>query len=193
MEEFLLDHHSILCKKDVIDYFKLSPRQMCEMNQNHVIFFAANKFFILNYWQCMSYNHADFMKENIQNILEKYEIMPFYVIRGKQHIGYDVKKFAKDNSLFKKQLRQTNYIYKDATGKMYGITTQTQFLDVLCNQDELKENYKKAIEYIKKRGYEYLRNDLDLLYSANCIYGVDDVKIVKSVDELIKGINQLTK
>lgn len=192
MQEFLLDHHSVMCREEINTYYNLSPRQMCEMNQNHVLFFAANKFFILNYWECMAYNRADFIKESIQMIIEKFDIMPFYVIKAKQHIGYDVKKFAKDNALFKKQLRQTNYIYRDATGKMFGITTQTKFIDALCNQDDLKENYQKAIEYIELKGYNYLRDDLDLLYLANVIHA-DDVKIVQSIDALVKEINQLTK
>ena len=71
------------------------------------------------------------------------------------------------------------------------VTTNIPYLDKLANTDIVLKNYNDACDFLKQRGlyYDYI-DDLQKLANLNTIY-VDDMEVVRSIDNLINKINQL--
>ena len=184
MQEFLLDEHSMFCR----------DKEYCTM-KDKFLFYAYNEFFIVNHYCCVSHhNRYDFYQDLISRVCDKIKIGDTYnVVYKNMRMKFDdnIISLRKDGKLLKKNIYDIHYTYCDNAGKEYCIYSEIPFFDKLCNNDELNESYKKALEYIKSKGYhECYENQLWNLFHRN-LYPIDDRLCVKTSDDLIKQINQL--
>ncbi len=134
-----------------------------------------------------------FKKDLIDRVIVDNKVFNYFELDR----GVDVEKTLKDfrirNRTLKKYIQQVNFIYYDNAKKIYAITTKTKFLDAIFNQDEIDKNYILAKDFLLKNEYNWLLNQLDLLYYNNQIYNESSAEYCKSVDHIINKINQLTK
>lgn len=184
MQEFLLDEHCSLCR----------DREYCTM-KDKFIFFAYNEFFMVNHYMCLTqHNRYDFYQDLIKRVIDKIKIAEKYgKIYDNSRRKYDdyIVSLRKDAKLLKKNLYDIHYEYSDNAGKPYCIYSEIPFFDKLCNDDLTYKNYRKAIDYVKSKGYrECYEEEIHSLYISNMI-PYDDRLVVRTTDDLIKHLNQL--
>jgi len=184
MKKYHLDSHSVLCPDNK------EQRNFCETHPRIFLFFLNNQFHILTYYSCKSmHGHIDFKMDMIKEVLNKFEILPWYDVR-KSVVEDDLKEYRLRNKNLKKYLKQVNYIYSDNANKIYYITTEVDYFDHLTNQDEIDKSYKEAHDYLNDNGYSNYFTDLKDLYLANKVYQNKDteLQIFKTIDHLVKQI-----
>ena len=191
MQEFYIDLHSDLCpcsKGEQTGWDKY-----CELNPERFLFFLGNQFFLITYHSCLSHDKYDFKKSLIEQLIGKYKIFERWNVNRGVNTEKDLKDFRIRNKELKKYVQQVNYLYYDASGREYAITTLTNYIESICNQDLINDNYKKAKEVLEKKGYDWLINELKGLLMANKLYITDETEYFKTTEHLIKSINKLTK
>lgn len=191
MSEFFIDTHSSSCpcsKGEQKGFFNY-----CNLNPERFLFFLGNQFFLITYHSCLSYDKYDFKKFLIEQVCEKYKIIERWTVNKGVNVNEDLKDFRIRNKELKKYIQQVNYLYYDATGREYAITTLTNYIEAICDQDLILDNYKKAREILKKKEYEWLINQLEKLLCANRLYITDETEYFKTTEHLIKSIKKLTK
>jgi len=164
MKELILDIHTDYCIKHSNSIFNL-----CENNPNKFLCYVCNDFYLINYFGCIGCG-------------DKYELYESFINRiiGKTKIfeTFNINRFCLDKELkddmnfckkIKKYIHQINYIYSDAAGKRYAITTKAKLINTIINNDLLEANYKKAKTYLIENGYENLIDQLNRLYNNNKI------------------------
>lgn len=191
MKHVVWEEHSSLCDKII---YRNGYAFGCELKPNHFIFYANNDFVMLTYFMCMEHGDAPDFKMRIINSCigsaKKHDL--FSVERGRY--GSSISRNLKTNNILKKHHTQINHIYADACGREYAITTTHPYIDDLCNQENLTNNYSKAKDYLINGNYdEYLIEELDNLYVLNKMYDNSAIEHIKTIDQLIKLINQQTK
>jgi hypothetical protein len=134
-----------------------------------------------------------FKKDLIDRVIVDNKVFNYFELDRGVDVENTLKNFRIRNRTLKKYIQQVNFIYYDNAKKIYAITTKTKFLDAIFNQDEIDKNYKLAKDFLLKNEYNWLLNQLDLLYYNNQIYNESSAEYCKSVDHIIKKINQLTK
>jgi len=88
---------------------------------------------------------------------------------------------------------EVNLIYRPIGRGNSCVTSKFKYINLALGQEELKENYDNAKEYLTKNGYESKINSfngLTKLYEANRIWQGGDTahQTVKTIDSLIKTI-----
>lgn len=196
MKEFYLDLHSETCSchpdnKEKKTYWS----DFCEYNPERFLFFIGNKFALITYHNCISfYDKYDFKKSLIDKAIKNSKVFQKWEVNRGVSVSSELKDFRLKNKELRKYIQQVNYLYRDASGKQYAITTKTDYLDSICNQDIIDENFKTAEEYLKSKEYDWLLTELKDLYRANIVVrNYDDLEVFKTTEHLIKSINQLTK
>jgi hypothetical protein len=134
-----------------------------------------------------------FKKDLIDRVIVDNKVFNYFELDRGVDVENTLKNFRIRNRTLKKYIQQVNFIYYDNAKKIYAITTKTKFLDAIFNQDEIDKNYKLAKDFLLKNEYNWLLNQLDLLYYNNQIYNESSAEYCKSVDHIINKINQLTK
>lgn len=161
------------------------------MHPTEFLFFAGDNFFLITYHYCMEYgDRYEFKKEIIEKVLDKYKILELYEVNRGIDVENDLKKFRIKNNPLRKYIQQVNFIYFSGNKKVYAITTKTKYLDSICNQENLYKNYLAAKEFLINSEREYLLNDLDNLFKHNVIYTGNIAEHFKTIDHLVKSINQ---
>jgi hypothetical protein len=202
MVEYYIDSHSNDCLSynekynNVNDEMKslvFNSYDVCNRNPKRFLFFIKNKFIIITYHSCILYgqSHLDFKQELIKKIIVNNKIYNKFEI-GRVHLDVVLKEYRLRNKNLKKYHDEINYIYSDNAGKQYAICNEIPFIDSICNQDEILENYKIAKEYLIKNGLEYLLEDLDELYYSNHHFEFDKIEIFRTIDHLVNNLkNQI--
>ena len=206
MKEFYLDLHSEKCKchpdnkktktqpKDNKGYYLASFHHFCEKNPNRFLFFAGTEFFLITYHSCVATgNDYDFKVELVKNVIKDYTVLEYYDVDRFTNLDEDLRRFRLRNKELKKHIRQTNYLYNNAAGHPFAICTTAEYLDVICDNEKIEENYNIAKKYLIEKGYDHLLDDLKLLKQSNIVYYKDGVETFKTIESLIKQINKLTK
>jgi len=191
MKEYYIDTHSSLCPCSTGK--KQKGFRYCELNPVRFLFFLGNKFFLITYHPCLDYDKYDFRKSIIEKICKKYAIFERWDVNKGVNTDKDLKDFRIRNKELRKYIQQVNYLYYDATGKEYAITTLTNYIETICNQEIIKENFNKAKEFLQKKEYYLLIGELEKLYEVNILYHVSEAEYFKTTKHLIKSINKLTK
>lgn len=191
MKEFYLDQHSITCRcrndKSIFNHY-------CQVNPDRFLFFLKTHFILITYHSCMDMgDQYAFKKDLIDRVIVDNKVFNYFELDRGVDVENTLKNFRIRNRTLKKYIQQVNFIYYDNAKKIYAITTKTKFLDAIFNQDEIDKNYKLAKDFLLKNEYNWLLNQLDLLYYNNQIYNESSAEYCKSVDHIIKKINQLTK
>lgn len=190
MKEFYIDEHSSLCPCSKGQ--QTGMNSYCDINPERFLFFLGNQFFLITYHSCLSYDQYDFKKYLVEQVCEKYKILE----RWEVNRGVDTNKVLKDfrirNNALKKYIQQVNYLYYDNAGKEYAITTLTNYIESICDQDVIKDNYIKAKEILQKKKYSWLEKQIEELMIANILF-VDEIEYCKTIEHLIKDINQKIK
>lgn len=193
MREFYIDQHSVICpcgKEPKPTGFN----RMCEINPKRFLFFLGTKFVLITYHYCMAaYDEYDFKKRLVKKVIDDSQIFDLYEIERGVDVKSTLQEFRIRNQSLRKQIQQVNYIYSDATGKEYAITTTLDYLDWLCNQDDIDQNYEAAKDMITKNQYDWLLPQLDQLYFSNKVYNQHETEYCKSIDHIIQEINKYTK
>jgi hypothetical protein len=191
MEEYFIDVHSDFCtgrqSKDAYSEY-------CQHNPERFLFYLKGRFFIIIYYPCLNgYGERyAFKAEIISKIIEKNKIFPLWKVETSINLERDLKSFRIKNVPLRKNVKEVNYIYADAADKKYCIATTVNYLDTVCNSEEIDKNYKEAKEYITKKGYDWLLYQLDELYKHNWIGDADDNVITCTIDTIVKIINKQT-
>jgi hypothetical protein len=193
MKEFYFDQHSIICPCGKETKAK-GWDKFCEINPERFLFFVGTKFVLITYHSCMgAYDEYDFKKILIQKVIDDSQIFDYYEIVRSSNLKDTLQDFRIRNQSLRKNIQQVNYIYSDLCGKEYAITTQVDYLDWLCNQDEIDKNYTEAKNMITKNQYDWLLPQLQKLYIANKVYNENETEYCKSIDHIIQEINQYIK
>lgn len=140
-----------------------------------------------------AYDEYDFKKRLVKKVIDDSQIFDLYEIERGVDVKSTLQEFRIRNQSLRKQIQQVNYIYSDATGKEYAITTTLDYLDWLCNQDDIDQNYEAAKDMITKNQYDWLLPQLDQLYFSNKVYNQHETEYCKSIDHIIQEINKYTK
>jgi hypothetical protein len=200
MLEHYIDSHSCECLKeneryelliDSVKEYSFNGYDICNKNPKRFLFFIKNKFVLITYHSCIhpGQSHIEFKQELIKKIIVNNKIYNKFEI-GRVHLDVVLKQYRLRNKNLKKYHDEINYIYSDNAGKQYAICNEIPFIDSICNQDEILENYKIAKEYLIKNGLEYLLEDLDELYYSNHHFEFDKVEIFKTIDHLITNLQK---
>lgn len=195
MKEHYIDIHSDYCKQQT-ERTKQNENishlsSFCDMNPNRFLFFLGNRFFLITYHNCIGReNDYDFKVDLIKNINEKTKTFQLLDI-DKSYYLEDVLKDYRKNDKLKKYQNQVNYIYYNNAGKEYCICSRVNFIDSICDQEEIDKNYNICKDYLIKNGrrYEYLLDQLEKLYHNNKIYEFDKVEVHRTIEHLINQIN----
>lgn len=193
MREFYIEQHSVICPcgKEVKP---TGLNRMCEVNPERFLFFVGTKFVLITYHSCIAaYDEYDFKKWLVKKVIDDSQIFDLYEIERGVNVRSTLQEFRIRNQSLRKQIQQVNYIYSDAADKEYAITTTLDYLDWLCNQDDIDQNYTAAKELIIKNQYDWLLPQLDKLYFANKVYNQNETEYCKSIDHIIQEINKYTK
>lgn len=192
MKEYFIDTHSSLCPCSSSN--AKGWELYCSMNPERFLFFAGTKFFIVTYHNCITFGDKYGFKKNIiDNAITQSKVFESWLVNISVDLNKDLVDFRIRNKNLRKYIQQVNYIYKDNAGKKYAITTKTNYLDSICNQEEIRGNYEKTKDFIIKNNYDWMLCKLDELYIHNIIREANPIEIHKTIDSVIKSINQLTK
>ena len=193
MKEILLDVHSTYCeiqtkherekKNEWADYCIRTPKK--------ILFLAGNQFYLVTYFTCMEQGgRLDFIQDTIKQCLGSTKIFPKYEV-NRCRVNEDLKEYRLRGKALKKYIEQVNYLY-DASGREYAITTKADYIEAIVGDDKLTENYEIAKKFLEGKNDKYFLGELKDLYLANCLW-VDDIEVIKSVDNLIDKINNNLK
>lgn len=192
MKEYYIDTHLNQCieSKKIDNYYG----RYCELNPNRFLFFLKTNFFLITYNNCIShYDHLEFKKMLIERIIGNNKLFEYYEVNRGVDVNDDFKNFRIRNQSLRKYIQQINFIYNNAAGKKYAITTKTKYIDSICNQEEIKTNYNNAKDFLIKNEYDWLLPELEELYYKNTLFNDNVAEYHKTIEHLINSINQLTK
>lgn len=189
MNEAILNNHAWYC--DCSKNKDTPAAWMCSHNPERFMFFLGNQFFLITYYSCNQLDY-DFKKDLVKRCCKDFKIFATYDIEKSVDVCKELKNFRIKNEALKTKIIQINYCYYNAAGKEFAITTEADYLDHICNQDTIDENYKEAKAFLIDKKYNFLLDQLENLYNHNKVYVLDRQEIFKSIDHVIKSINQLT-
>lgn len=188
MKYLYVDTHSQFCKHQPqfgIDY--------CEQNPEHFLFFIKNQFVMIDYHCCMNGgNHIDWKREIIENLIENSKIFETYEIRKSVSVKESLKDFRIRNTPLKKWIYQVHYLY-GSPAKQYCIASKVKFLDAICDNEKMHNNYIEAKQFLESGGKKYMLDELKELYFKNVLHDVNNAEICKTVEHLVDSINKLVK
>jgi len=190
MKEFYLDAHTAYCIDNRAHFFG----SFCELNPVRFIFFVETKFVLITYYGCMNCgDHLEFKKSLIEKVIKDNKIFDLYEVNKSVNISKDLTDFRIRNKSLKKYIEQVNFIYYDNSNRSFAITTRIKYLESICNQEEINENYKEAKIFLEKNKYAWLLPELNKLYKANMLDGENELDYHLTIDQLVNSINKLTK
>jgi hypothetical protein len=192
MKEYILNTHAGYCDCSNEKLSNTHRAWMCSHNPERFLFFLGNQFFLITYYRCLQLDY-EFKRHLVEKCCKDTEIFPKYEVNKSVDVCKELKNFRIKNQALRKKIEQVNYLYTNAAGKEYAITTSTDYFDHICDQDIIDKNYKIAKEFLESKNYNYLINQLEDLYKENVVYILDRQEIFKSIDHIINSINQLTK
>jgi hypothetical protein len=191
MIHIVLDKHSESC---LATNEKLRGTELegwsryCQLNPQNFVFFAGSDFYLLTYFGCIEgYSHLDFKREVLKEIFGRYSDLEWYKVGNERYNDDRFKDFALYGTGLHESIRQVNYIYRDAVGMRYCITTEMPFIEAFFNLEKVEANAQKAIDYLKANRLDYLCSEVEQLLQYNII------GLRKSDAVIIKTINQITK
>jgi hypothetical protein len=197
MIHYILDNHTNACI-NMHERLKENPKWMpfssyCQMETDDLLFFLGNDFYLVTFYKCnyRKDNRLNYKYDLITKIIDNNKIFDFYKIYKDYDVNTTLRNFRIRGKSLKKYVQNIHYIYQEGYHKKYCITSQANYIDKICDNDIIIDNYYKAKKYLIEIGLESLIYQLDELYSANTYY-VDNAQIVLTTDHLIKLINQQT-
>ena len=193
MKELYLDTHAFHCPCNSNEVEE-KLINFCSINPERFLFFLGTKFYIITYNPCIEFGDKYNLKKNlIDKIIKDNKIFDLYEVNRGVDLQKDLINFRIRNKSLRKYIEQVNFIYEDNRRKKYAITTRTRYLDSICNNEEIEENYKIAKQMLIDNEYNWLLNSLDELYYANKIYNEPIAEYHKSIEHIINTITKLTK
>lgn len=192
MKEIVIDAHSTYCE---IQSKKAEGDELfcrCENYPETFLFLIGLEFYLITYNSCLHFgNRIQFIEDIVKTCLGKTKVFERYEV-NRHKINDDLKEYRLRGTVLKKYIEQINYLYQDASGREYAITTKADYIEAIVNNDALKESYLKSKKHLETRGLNYHIEELTRLYTANIIQ-VEEIEVVKSVASLIDKINNYLK
>lgn len=184
MNDIYLDEHTYYCS-----IHRECNNRECH-NISYVLLFIKNKYLLVRYNSCQNqFGHLDYKQDLIKRIIADNKIFPLFKVNREKYNNNDFCIYGRLNLPLKKSAKQVNYIYSDNAGKQYAITTKTDFFDEIFAQNERDIAFMEAKKYLQNIGLDNLLRDLEELHIANSINRVNDIAIVKTIDNLLQEIN----
>ena len=184
MKELYLDAHLKNCKNSNNQF------NYCKTNPSRFLFFLGGKFFIITYHECLEeYDRYSFFKNLIASAIDNVEEYKSYEINTGVKIAKELKEFREKNRTLRNYIYQVHYTYKCAAGIEYAIATKTNFIDFICSNETIKENYIESKKFLKDNNFEYLITQLDSLYYYNTMWDAPKAEYHKTIEHIIKSIN----
>jgi hypothetical protein len=186
MNEFFIDHHSDFCINSECGH------DFCKYNPERFILMAGVDFYLITYYKCVDCGDSyDFRKKIIKKALGTLKIYDnIYSINRGVNVDSELKDFRIRNKQLRKYIEQINHIYNINNGRLYAITTKTDYLERICNQDIANENYEKAKIYLIENKYTWLLEELRLLKYHNQLWESTEIEYHKTIDTVIKIIKK---
>lgn len=191
MKEFFLDKHSSVCEDRITKQDFCSS--FCELNPERFLFFIKNEYYLVTYHRCLNHPHIDFKEDIIKKIIEISKVYETYKVNRSVRVDDDLKDFIRHNKTLKKYAQEVNYLYSNASGLQYAITTKVNYIEHICSDFERMKTYKEAEDFLTKNDFEWLIPSLVQLHRANNLYEYDESVRVRTVDALIKMIKEEIK
>jgi hypothetical protein len=191
MKENFLDLHSYTC-----DHKDNDPRyrKECEWNPERFLFFLGDKFFLVTYYSCVAYgDHIGFRRKIIESAKGQKKIFVGEKTWKSIDINKELKDFRIRNKSLRKWIEQVHYIYADNAKKKYCLSTKVNLFDHIINESEIEKNYDEAVEFLENNEYQYLIPELKELHHINTpLWRICEVEVSRTIDHLVKSINELT-
>ncbi len=190
MKHYMVDIHSNKCGEHIDTIGGNIIPTCCN---SHILFYLNSEYHIITLKSC---NYNRFHDEN------KYWFSQLFKSKKKYdrhdytesiNLNYQLSKIAKSGFQFRDYITEVNYIYSGG-GKQYCWITKYPFIEKLFSEGF--EDYLKTIEYVNNNDdLRHLKNDVENLWKHNTIYNtfLDEMKVVKTIDELVKTIKNKTK
>lgn len=170
--------------------------KFCDYNPERFLFYLKNDFYLITYPRCLrGYTPwVDFNLKIIKSFIGNNKVYKYYETNKSVRVDEDLKEFRLRNKTLREYVQEVNFLYGNcAKWNQFAITTKIRYLDYIVSQKERLVNYKKAEEYLKKNGFDFLLQDLEDLYLANSLGIYDEAEIYKTIDHLVNSINQIVK
>jgi hypothetical protein len=205
MNVFTLSGHSWLCKcnentdendnKYTTSWFGEIRNMEC--NISHFIFFLSGEFYMLNYYECHNkINETDFRKDILHKICDK--------LKEKKNIWSNIETGNRLNTRLMSEIKKGHItkMYALEVVYTYGytgefcITNKIPVSDMVRYNVSLKEKFIIAKKYIDDMyadtwNHSHFMDLISFYYEKNYIF-LSNTEVVKTVDQLIKQINQKT-
>jgi hypothetical protein len=134
-------------------------------------------------------SHLDFKEKIVKEVLGKSKTIESWKLE-RVNADKDLLEFRLRDAPLKSYVRQINYIYHNAAHRKFAITTLSKYIDTICDNEQMRINYREAKQILQDRGLEILIPDLDELMSYNWILSPNSAELVKTVDHLVKSIRK---
>lgn len=189
MQEYFIDSHHPNCQPDPDRW----TAKICEMNPRRFLFRLKGEYYLIHYHNCIT-NHDTYgfkksLVEQVLNLIcKKSRTLGLYEVNKSVCVDKELKELRLRNKALRKTVHEINYIYADNAGKMYAITTAIPFMDWVASEPKDYENFEVAMKFLDER-HSHLKDQLKDLHNYNN-FGryTEPANIVKSIDHLIKSI-----
>jgi len=172
----------------------LGEKQGSLFSAKNILFFAGNKLYLLSSWFTHYESDCDLILEILENNIKKLrikkDIYSEYQVSKSEKLENDLRNSANDfYAATKKKVYETNYIYYDASGRMYAVQTLKPYKDAVLNATDLWSEFEDCKKFLIKNRLEYMVSQAEKLTNANIVYPVSDRVYMNKIDEVIKFIN----
>jgi hypothetical protein len=159
------------------------------------LFYADGEFYFINIPLCLvkGMHHIDKAEWFISAVRKKCKVKSIYSTKRSWNIDEDFKRMIRQDILLKENSHEVNYTYTNMVGVVYGVVTEKPYMDILLNQEKLQEEYVKAKKWLLDHGFKGHLDELERLYLANWTRDITQATYHKTIESLLKQINNLTK
>ncbi|WBC28392.1 hypothetical protein RPMD05_12 [Rhodobacteraceae phage LS06-2018-MD05] len=195
MKHLILDQHRYDCKDHNYGGW-INPRKHCELNVKNRIIYIQGNFVLISSYPCMDHTYDYSFLEDLISEYKKVKVKRYYDTDRISMSNY-INKFDAAK-LLGKYVNEIHYIYSDAAGKEYCITTNQKITNAYKKDwNKIQENANKANEFIEAHfksdlEKEIYKSKIDRLLKLNM--PIDSKKeTYKTIELLIKTIKNEIK
>lgn len=163
--------------------------RLCENNYFEFVFYADFDFYLVTVPNCLlpKYANEPEKKRFMIEIMYKQKKLKCNVQKSWE-AGKKLKAMMRGDAEINELQYEVNAVYENLTGKQYAIVTKKHFIDFVINQDTLRDNYEKAIQYLKDIDRERFVDEVTELYYYNAFERLEPAILVKTIDHLTKQL-----
>jgi len=194
MKHYVIEEHSSMCTEEKNqDYWgtMYSKRDFC--TPTHILLFIRNNFIIISYHECLFPRGLETIEDFIKHVLGgKFINAKNYSID--KHESDILKQIRREGIDYKTKVYEIHHVYLYQMKEKY-LVSESSYVDILLNNEEVKNDYLKLIDYIKnKKELSHLKQEADALRNLNTVYSdTSEIDYLRTVTELSKLITKKCK